>query len=396
MTQSALVTLEHEVLGRDHEVIIRKPVKRRVRQSYEWPNGSELVVAGLDDPGKTLSTQYDFCYIMEVTEEGVTFDAYETLLRSLRNGQMPYHQMLMDCNPTTPTHWVYKRQQKGMLTMFSSSHKDNPAYWDRVANEYTPLGLAYVQNTLGRMSGTRRSRFFLGEWRAAEGLVYDGYCPSTHDMLPGWAPPRDWPRVWGIDWGFTNPTALIIMAFDGDGRIYIYKEFYKTHTRAEELARWAKAEVESGREPLPVGVLCDHDPECAATFRLYGPPGIAVTMADKADKLGGIEATQERLDVQEDGRPRLFFVPGMTAHSPDAVLEDAGKPTGLLSEIIGYVWDTSNPDRLKDEPLDRNNHACDGLRYAVRWIDKYTQVVPASENRPKLDLFGRLGKNTWA
>ena len=87
LTQSGLVTWEEEVLGPDHEVLRRNPCQRHVRRSYKFPNGSELVLAGLDDPGKTLSSQYDFVYIQEGTEEGVTLDTYETLTRSLRNCQ---------------------------------------------------------------------------------------------------------------------------------------------------------------------------------------------------------------------------------------------------------------------------------------------------------------------
>ena len=41
-------------------------------------------------------------------------------------------------------------------------------------------------------------------------------------------------------------------------------------------------------------------------------------------------------------------------------------------------------------------HNCDALRYAIRWIDKYTQKVPR-HRRPKSnrDPFSRLAPNTW-
>lgn len=346
------------------------------------------------------------CYIQESTEEGVTLEVYETLLRALRNGKMvkdgaPWHQIFMDCNPTTPTHWLFQRQANGgPLKMYTSTHKDNPAYWDDATGDYTPEGRDYIEGTLASMSGARRDRFYLGLWKAAEGLVYDGYDPKVHDLAPGHVPPRDWPRVWGIDWGFVNPTAMLIAAIDPDGRAIVYKEFYRTHTRAEELARWATEEVSSGREPLPVAVVCDHDPECAATFQLYGPAGIAVTMADKGDKLGGIEATQERFDVLKppygDGKPRLLLVPDMLAHRPDETLKATGKPTGFMTEVLGYCWDTRNPNRIKDEPLDANNHSADCLRYMIRWIDKYTQK-PAKPRkpRPQADPFARLPGYTF-
>ena len=364
LTQSGLVTWE-EILERTPYASEARRMARRVRQSYEFPNGAEFVVAGLDDPGKTLSSQYDFIYIQEATEEGVDLNTYETLLRCLRNPRMRrpgvplWRQLMADCNPTTPSHFLYRRWDGGAgpLKLYTSTHRDNPAYWDAARNDWTEDGRDYVLNTLARMTGARRKRFYLGQWAAAEGLVYDGYAADVHNHEPGWRPPAEWPRVWGIDWGFTNPSCLLIAAVDPDGRAHVYREFYKTHTRAEELAEWALKEINEGREPVPVSAVCDHDPECHATFQKYCPL-VPLSLADKGDKTGGIEACQGRFDIAGDGKPRIFVVPDMRAHEADDALEAAGKPTGFMEELVSYIWDTRNPDRLKDEPLDKDNHAC--------------------------------------
>jgi hypothetical protein len=44
-------------------------VQRRVRQSYRYPNGSEIVVGGLDKPSKVMSTEYDLIYVNEATRD---------------------------------------------------------------------------------------------------------------------------------------------------------------------------------------------------------------------------------------------------------------------------------------------------------------------------------------
>lgn len=373
LTQSGLVSWEDDVLGRDHPVLVKNPVKRRVRQSYEFANGSEFVVAGLDDPGKTLSAQYDFVFVQEATEEGVGLDVYETLLRLLRNGRTPFTQVMMDCNPTTPTHWLYKRACGGPLKLYSSAHKDNPRFYDRRRGEWTEAGRQYLA-TLGRMTGARRKRFLEGVWAAAEGLVYDGYNPAVHLLPAGWKPPAHWIRFWTIDWGFVNPTVLQFWAIDPDGRLYLYREVYRTGVRAEQLAKRAKAELERG-EPWPAAVVCDHDPDCQATFEAH--TGLSLTPADKVDKVGGIEQLQARLDAAADGRPRVFFAADARADDPDPVLVGAGKPTSTLEEFAGYVWDTSNPDRPKDVPVDKNNHGCDAARYGCRWADAFLDQRPA-------------------
>lgn len=375
LTQSGLVTWEDVVLGRDHPVLVRNPVKRRVRQSYEFENGSEFVVAGLDDPGKTLSAQYDFVYIQEATEEGVTFEVYDQLLRLMRNGQLVkdghvWHQIMMDCNPTTPTSWIYKRHLARKLKLHSSTHRDNPAYWDRAANDWTPAGREYVEGTLKRMTGARLARFYHGRWEAAEGLVFDGFNPRPFDaadnpghLLPnGWKPPADWVRVWSIDWGFTSPLVVQFWAVDGDGRMYLYREFYRTQIRAEAVGEWCKQELDSGREPRPRAVVCDHDPLMKAEFEKGS--GLHLDLADKKDLMAGIQIVQGRFDRAGDGRPRIFVADGCVEQI-DQRLSDAGRPCSFQEELGAYIWDTNS---VIERPLDKDNHASDAARYASRWV----------------------------
>jgi phage terminase large subunit len=366
------VTWEQDVLGQDHPVLIRNPCKRRVRQSYEFPNGSEFVIAGLDDPGKTLSSQYDFIYIQEATEEGVDDNTYQTLTRCLRNGKTPFTQVMSDCNPTSPIHFLYKRQGPGKkLRMYTSTHKDNPAYWDRTANDWTTLGRSYIEGTLKAMTGARRARFYEGKWQAAEGLVFDGFINRPFDandnpghILPaGWKPPSDWPRVWSIDWGFTSPLVLQLWAVDGDGRMYLYREYYHTGIRAEAVGEWAKQQLDLGNEPRPRAVVCDHDPLMKAEFEKGS--GLVLQLADKKDLMAGIQVVQGRFDKAGDGRPRIF-VSESAVVKVDTGLEDAGRPTCFIEELCSYIWDTNS---VIERPLDKDNHASDACRYAVRWVD---------------------------
>lgn len=402
LTQSGLVTWEQDVLGETHPVLLRNPCKRRVRQSYEFPNKSELVVAGLDDPGKTLSAQYDFVYIQEATEEGVTFELYDTLLRLMRNGRMRkngdvWHQIMMDCNPTTPTSWIFKRQQSGKLKMFTSVHRDNPAYWDRATAQWTAKGRDYVEGTLKRMTGARKARFYEGKWQAAEGLVFDGFSPRPFDaeydpghLLPfGWRAPPGWARVWSIDWGFTSPLVVQFWAADGDGRMYLYREYYHTRIRAEAVGEWARAEIEAGREPVPRAVVCDHDPLMKAEFEKGS--GLSLELADKKDLMAGIQIVQGRLDRAGDGRPRLYISDNCVARV-DADLSDSGRPCSFQEELGAYIWDKNS---VIERPLDKDNHGADACRYACRWVDANLvgATNPATDDHEPLlpDHYGAVG-----
>ena len=95
MTQSVLVTFE-KMLGPGHPAVSGN-ASRENRKSYLYPNGSEIVVGGLDDPDRLYSTEWDTVYVAEATE--VTFDTWDKFARAMRHDHMPYHQRMCCCNP---------------------------------------------------------------------------------------------------------------------------------------------------------------------------------------------------------------------------------------------------------------------------------------------------------
>lgn len=376
LTQSGLVTWEEGVLGPGHPILGR-PIDRGHRQQYRFPNGSVLVTGGMDNPDKVLSTEFDLIYAQEATELTVT--DWEQLGGRLRAGAGPFDQILGDCNPTTPTHWLYRRCMRGATRLYETTHQDNPRYFDHTAGRWTEAGQRYLDR-LGQLTGPRRNRFLKGLWVAAEGLVYDAFDPAVHLLPRGWEPPATWPRFWAIDWGFIDPLVILFAAVDPAGRVHVYREFYKTKTRVEVAAKWCRELVESGREPPPSAIFADHDPECVATFRQHSR--LTVRMADKGTIHEGIQLVQGLFDVRADGRPAIYLRPDARGHDADPELEGSGRPTSLIDELGAYQWDTSNPDRPKDEPKDEANHACDALRYLARGVTRGAGSVMATGDRP--------------
>lgn len=367
LTETALVTWEAQVLEPGHAVLTKHPTLRRVRQSYRFPNGSEVVVAGMDKPEKVLSAEYDVIYCQEATE--LTLTDWETLGSRLRNGKTPRQQMLADCNPTTPTHWLYKRHQAGQLTLLTSTHRDNPRFYDIPAKDWTADGKEYLAR-LARLTGVRRKRFLDGLWVAAEGLVYDQFDPAVHVLPADTLIPREWKRYLAIDFGFVNPLVVQWWAVDPAGRLYLYRETYRTGRLVEDEAADVKLLItpQNGlppEEPRPVAVIADHDAEGRATFERHS--GLTVTAADK--KVGvGIQDVAGRLDPADDGKPRLFVLARTLRHLPDRTLADAGKPTCTREEFAAYRWDTSNTDRPKDVPEKEFDHGADAARYVCRYL----------------------------
>ncbi len=207
----------------------------------------------------------------------------------------------------------------------------------------------------------------------AEGVVYDGWDARIH-LIERFVIPAEWPRIWSIDFGFTNPFVALFFAQDPDGRLYLYREVYMTRTlvedharrllalqreEAEEIAPVARMPAAAVLDRLrPIAVVCDHDAEDRATLTRHLQMG---TIAARKDVRPGIEAVATRLRVQGDGKPRLFILRD-SLDRRDSALEEGKRACSIVEEMDCYVW---NNKVAKDEPTKENDHALDALRYAV-------------------------------
>lgn len=151
--------------------------------AYRYPNGSRLVVGGMDTPGKIMSTEYDAVFVNEATD--LTENDWEYILTRLRAGNLPYQQLLGDCNPQAPTHWLNQRANTEKTTRFLSRHEDNPRYF--TANgTMTADGESYIKGVLDQLTGVRYQRLRLGKWVASEGQVYDAWRDDMHLVSEEW------------------------------------------------------------------------------------------------------------------------------------------------------------------------------------------------------------------
>lgn len=364
MTNSCLDMFQRHVLKPPDKVHFHKQ-----DQCFYYPNGSLLAIVGMDDPERILSTDWDMIYIQEVTE--LTENDYEVCTTRLRSFVMPYQQMLSDCNPSKPTHWVKKRIDKGQLKMLLSYHTDNPRLYDARHKKWTEQGSAYI-GKLERLSGVRRSRFYLGQWVAAEGLVYPGWNPDIHLILRKNLPASSskWPRYWSHDWGHTHPLVWQEWIENPDnGQLIRTREIYRTGMLVEDLARELYG-MTSG-EYTPRAIICDHDAEDRKILERHTT--YLTLPAYKAINTG-IQAVTKRLEPDwcAEG-PGLLFVRDSTINE-DMLLKEMGSPTSTEGEFDGYIWPKKkkedDPNRRTDEvPVDKDNHGMDATRYIVSFID---------------------------
>ncbi|HZB28946.1 MAG TPA: phage terminase large subunit [Streptosporangiaceae bacterium] len=351
---------------------------------YRYRNGSTITVGGMDKATKIMSSEYDVCFVQEAIE--LIEDDWEAITTRLRNGRLPYQQLMADTNPAQPTHWLKQRCDRGATRFLESRHEDNPIYFTD-AGTMTEAGRAYIEGKLDKLTGVRYLRLRKGLWVAAEGLIYEGWDPALH-LVDRFPIPDAWPRWWSVDFGYTHPFVLQNWAEDPDGRLFLYREIFHTRRLVEDHAKQilsivtepvpgvAQLEDEPlataiahGRrrwiEPPPRAVICDHDAEGRATLQKH--LGMSTVPANKK-VLAGLQAGQSRLKVAGDGRPRLAILRDSVVERDQQLVDDK-RPACTAEEIPGYVWAVKPGGQLKEEPVKDQDDGCDALRYVVAHRD---------------------------
>ena len=180
----------------------------------------------------------------------------------------------------------------------------------------------------------------------------------------------------GVDWGYTNPGGIGVGAIDKDGRLIIVHETYQTR----RLIGWWVDKARNLRELYGISkFVCD--PSEPGYIEEFNAAGLRAVGANNDVRLG-IQAVQTRLVVQEDGLPRLMYMLGaLDGVDPD--LLERKKPTGLLQEMPGYVW---NDKRVKEEPVKADDHAVDWLRYLCMDLD--APVVATAARAKAVNVHG--------
>jgi phage terminase large subunit len=242
---------------------------------------------------------------------------------------------------------------------------------------------------LDRLTGVRKDRLRYGRWVQAEGVVYEGFDRAIHVIDP-FPIPASWRRVRSIDFGYTNPFTCQWWAFDGDKRLFLYREIYMTKRTVRVHAGLIKGLSEGERFDY---TIADHDAEDRATLSENGIPVIAAIK----DLSPGLQAVEERLKVQGDGRPRLFVFNDALVER-DEELAEAKRPTCTAGEFECYVWEKGIDGRpTKERPVKEHDHGMDALRYVAMFEDRHAKLhtiagavaVPVQHRSPLLNSTAR-------
>ena len=196
--------------------------------NIKFPNGSEIIMMGLDEETKLLSlNNIGSVWIEEAFE--VPKDIVEQLDLRMRS-QNENQQIIMSWNPISINSWLYDFAEinppKNSRKIFST-FKDNPF----LSKEY----IAAMEDMRVRNPAKARIYYYGKYGVNPEGLVIQNWRKEEFDPMELAAQGLE--HRAGIDLGWIDKSAIIDTLYDRDNKtIYIFNEFYKSGCQLSELA----------------------------------------------------------------------------------------------------------------------------------------------------------------
>ncbi|CAB4150656.1 Terminase-like family [uncultured Caudovirales phage] len=383
-------------------------------------NGCTVVFRYLDEQRSSsgestsnlLSANYDFIVVDQIEDPEITEHTFMQLMGRLR-GQAEYagvddtmprtgpRMMILTCNPTLG--WVYKRMVKPYHDYHRGVHNPDliaevdsdgkhllvdgkpvpiieifeASTYDNAQN----LGADYIKGLEATYSGKMRDRYLLGKWVAFDGVVYDEFDPERHVIpsmflyqhirqlrLAGYR----LTTLEGYDHGITEPSCYLLGVTDADDFTYIMDGFYEREMgisdQSKAIAALRKKHLPDLFDTSTQEVLADpaifrrnsmaRDTVGPTVAEMFAEDGITMGRGNN-NKLNGIIKVKQRLYIQKSvvhpfsgelGSPKLFI---------------ADHLNWLVDEFTSYRWKKAKDDTTIDEPVDKDDHGMDTIKYML-------------------------------
>lgn len=338
--------------------------------SLTFPNGSEIICAGLDDKervDKILGTEYGIIYVNESQDvPWTTVKVIKTRLAQRVEGFR--NKFICDLNPTSINHWTYRvwfdglvpdedvkvKGRYGKLQMNPGDNREN-------------LAEGFIEEQLESLTGEERKRFLLGEYSANSDLQVFRPAAVHADLAADfrrWAEGR-WRQVEvtaGLDFGYEDADAYAMLAYiDGEPDVWLIEEYKGVKNSVTQLGKdmgkaiddaWTRYPFPShAREGMDIwsdtgGLGRKTAQELADTLEL------PVRQAYKRDKEAGIYFLQDDVNAG-----RLHIQDGSHFHDETKkVVWQRNRETGKVERVIDDK--AFHPDMM------------DAVLYAYRYLMK--------------------------
>jgi len=277
---------------------------------YHYPNGSYIEFFGAEDAGKVRGPGRDILYINEANL--LPHSIYQQL--ALRTKQT----IFLDFNPVDEASWVYDVADKEGNKLIHSTYKNNP---------FLPKEQVAEIESLRDADDNMWKVFGLGERGKSQEIIYTHWKQGPF--------PTDSEVVYGLDFGYSVPTALIKVGFK-ENQTFAHEMLYETKLTTNDLIERLKGlDIKRSDE-----IFCDAaEPK---TIEELIRAGFNAKPAEK-DVYAGIQKVKSQ---------PLTITP---------------ESTNLIKEIRSYKWKTDKDGKVHpdESPVKMWDHGCDAMRYAI-------------------------------
>jgi len=284
-------------------------------------NHNEMIFRGLDDPEKVKSFEPNYIWMEEASE--FTDKDFTQLNLRLRRHTDTKNQIYLSFNPIEKSFsWLYKRffeEENEEAAVLKTTYKDNLRYLSR----------AYIKELEGlkNQDETTYEIYTLGEWGILRNIIYTNY-----ELVDKW-PDSVEETIYGLDFGFNNPSALEEIGIK-DQEIYERELLYETHLTNEDL-------IKRMEELIP-----------KKSSSIY---------ADSAEPARIEEIKRAGFNVypaEKNVKDGIDFIKRQECH----ILKSS---TNLVKEIRGYKYKENKDGNVLEEPVKFRDHLMDCRRMAL-------------------------------
>jgi len=235
-----------------------------------------------------------------------------------------------------------KINERGNMLLIKTTYKDN--FWINGSPYNSKYGRV-DQHVLDEYEYDRINEpedydvYALGEW---------GYI-SKRQIIPKWNEIDEVPKTAkripsGLDFGFNpNPSALTDIYIEGNN-IYLDEQIYKTDLNNVDLGT-------------------DHNSiEKELTILNFSKEQLIV--ADSAEKKSITEIRERGYNIWSANKPPGSVRSGLKMLKSYNIFATK-RSKNIKYELENYVYQVDKNDEIIPEPVDKNNHAIDGVRYVL-------------------------------
>ena len=319
-----------ELLKRELQPIIASINESRLEIRVKSVKGGEsiIVLRGWESIETLRGQQFDFIVIDEVA--------------MMRNFWGMWQEVIRPTLTDTKGEALFISTPKGFnhfydLYNLEARDKDYKSFhFTTYDNPHIPR--EEIEKAKKELTEDRFAQEYLADFRKSEGLVYKEFNRSRHVFKKEEG--KTLVKTFGgVDFGYTNPCAVITIKKDKYAVYWVTDEWYKTGQTDAQIADYVQALKWEE---------CYPDPESPAAIEELKRRGVNVreVVKNKDSIKNGISVVRE-----------LFNANRLRIHE---------SCRNLIWELETYSYPESKTDRNEDEkPIKENDHALDALRYAL-------------------------------